>query len=171
MFIEFDQTDDPVINFSHVYEPGEIDLNDEIAHLEGQLKIEGKARRTGETATVTGRLAGKLEVACDRCLKPVEIALNEQFEDSFVTLEIYEQSSSEHELHNADFDVSVYDGARIDVDEMVREQVLLAVPTRQVCREECAGLCPTCGADKNTEQCSCETKEIDPRWNALKNLK
>jgi uncharacterized protein len=64
----------------------------------------------------------------------------------------------------------VFDGEALDVDEIVKEQILLAVPTRMLCREDCKGICPQCGVDKNTGECNCETKEIDPRWAALKNL-
>jgi uncharacterized protein len=64
----------------------------------------------------------------------------------------------------------VFDGEAIDVDEIVKEQILLAVPTRMLCREDCKGICPECGADKNTGECNCVTDEIDPRWAALKDL-
>jgi glycerol-3-phosphate acyltransferase PlsX len=58
----------------------------------------------------------------------------------------------------------------LDVDEIVKEQVLLAVPTRMLCREDCKGICPECGTDRNTGECDCVTNDIDPRWAALKNL-
>jgi uncharacterized protein len=66
--------------------------------------------------------------------------------------------------------VSVFDGSAIDVDEIVKEQILLAVPTRMLCREDCKGICPECGADRNTGECNCVTNDIDPRWAALKKL-
>jgi len=53
----------------------------------------------------------------------------------------------------------------------VREQILLALPSRRLCREECKGLCPTCGADLNAGRCDCEQREVDPRWSALAELK
>jgi uncharacterized protein len=52
----------------------------------------------------------------------------------------------------------------------VNEQILLAVPARMLCREDCKGICPDCGIDRNTGECNCVTNEIDPRWAALKNL-
>ena len=66
--------------------------------------------------------------------------------------------------------LSVLEGDAIDVDEVTKEQILLAVPTRSLCNDDCKGFCPTCGADKNAGECGCEAKEIDPRWAALKNL-
>jgi uncharacterized protein len=81
------------------------------------------------------------------------------------------ESSDVAELTEAEMSVAVFDGEAIDVDEIMKEQILLAVPTRMLCREDCKGICPECGIDKNTGECQCVTDDIDPRWAALKNLK
>jgi DUF177 domain-containing protein len=73
-------------------------------------------------------------------------------------------------LQKEDLALSVFDGETIDLDELVREQVLLAMPPRMLCAEECKGLCPVCGEDRNSQECACETKEIDPRWAGLAGL-
>lgn len=171
VFVEFSQNSEAAINFAHVFEPGEIDLDDETAQVSGALEITGTARKNEAIAEVAGRIVGKLEVACHRCLNSLEVALDIRFEDNFVTLEVYEKTSAEHQIGGADLDVSVYDGERIDIAELAREQILLNIPTRQLCAESCAGLCEKCGANKNTENCQCETEEFDPRWNALKQLR
>ncbi len=75
------------------------------------------------------------------------------------------------ELQKDDLIRSVYEGDAVDLDELVREQILLALPTRTLCREECKGLCPECGANLNAGECDCAQKEIDPRWAALADLK
>ena len=80
------------------------------------------------------------------------------------------ESSGVAELTEAEMSVSVFDGQAIDVDEMVKEQILLAVPTRMLCREDCKGICPECGTDLNVGECKCVKDDIDPRWAALKNL-
>jgi uncharacterized protein len=171
VFVDFSQKSEAAINFAHVFEPGEIDLNDDTAQVSGELEITGTARKNEAVAEVAGRIVGKLDIACHRCLNPLEVALDIRFEDNFVTLDIYEKSSAEHQIGGADLDVSVYDGERIDVSELAREQILLNIPTRQICDESCAGLCEKCGANKNTEDCQCKSDEVDPRWNALKQLK
>jgi uncharacterized protein len=171
MVIDFSQHSEQRINFEHVYKADEIDLNDEAVQIAGDLQVKGAARRSSEIVKVHGNLLGKLEVSCYRCLKPVEVGLNIDFDEEFVTLETYEKSNAEHLLTGEDFSLSVYDGERIDIGEIAREQVLLNLPSHQLCDEACAGLCPKCGTNKNTDACSCETKEIDPRWNALKELK
>jgi uncharacterized protein len=67
-------------------------------------------------------------------------------------------------------DVAVYEGDKIDLGELVREQIILNQPEQVFCREDCKGLCEKCGANRNLIDCKCEEKEIDPRWAALKNL-
>ncbi len=169
MIIEFSQTEEPVVKFEHRYQPDEIEL-DEDARLAGELEVAGKARRKHEQAHVKGKLKGQIAVACDRCLKAVEVPLETEFSVDYTTFENYTETSEHAELHKEDFALSIYDGERIDLAELVREQVILNLPVRQLCSENCAGLCEKCGADLNTESCSCETKEIDPRWSALKDL-
>lgn len=171
MFVDFSQSNERVINFAHVFEPSEINLNDENARVSGDVEVAGTARKTEAGADVAGRIAGSLEIACHRCLKPLEANIEIEFEDNFVTLDVYEKSAAENHIAGADLDVSIYDGERIDMRELAREQILLNLPTRQLCDENCAGLCDTCGANKNTESCSCETETVDPRWNALKELR
>src|SRR5919112_562701 len=75
------------------------------------------------------------------------------------------------ELQAEDLILSAYEGDAVDLDEIVREQTLLALPSRHLCREDCKGLCQKCGANLNENQCSCEQGETDPRWAALADLK
>lgn len=171
MIVDFSQDNESVINFAHVFQPGEIDLNDETATVAGELEVAGRAHRIAETADIAGTIVGKLGVACHRCIEPFEVPIDIRFDDSFVTLDTYEQSKAEHEIGGADLNVSIFDGERIDLGEIVREQILLNVPTHLLCDENCAGLCENCGANKNAVACDCHKDEIDPRWNALRELK
>ncbi|HEX7294502.1 MAG TPA: DUF177 domain-containing protein, partial [Pyrinomonadaceae bacterium] len=123
----------------------------------------------GNEVFVNGHVDARAEVECDRCLKPIELPVNADFELEYITGSEYE-SSAAAELTEAEMSVSVFDGEALDVDEIVKEQILLAVPTRMLCREDCKGICPQCGTNRNTGECNCETKEIDPRWAALKDL-
>jgi uncharacterized protein len=74
------------------------------------------------------------------------------------------------EVREEDLDVFPFDGEKIDLEPLFREQFVLAVPFAPLCREDCKGLCPQCGIDRNTGTCNCE-KPIDPRLAALKGLK
>lgn len=172
MFLDFSQNIEKSINFAHDFQPGEIDLGDETAELAGELKIAGTARQREAGAEVTGKISGDLEIACHRCLKSIRSKIEIEFADDFITLASYEQSRADnHEVAGADLDVSVYDGERIDVKELVREQILLNLPAQQLCEDSCRGLCETCGANKNNDDCSCADEIIDPRWKALEELR
>jgi uncharacterized protein len=74
------------------------------------------------------------------------------------------------EVRDEDLDTFAFDGEKIDLEPVFREQFVLAVPFAPLCREDCKGLCPQCGIDRNSGTCSCE-KPIDPRLAALKGLK
>lgn len=172
MIIDFSQhSEQEIIRFAHVYEPGSIDLEDEAAEISGIIEVSGTARQSSQIARVEGEIKTDLAVACSRCLQPVTVKFENPFSVEFVTLENYQSSSAEHELHDADFALSVYDGAQINLGEIVREQILLELPTHQLCAENCQGLCEKCGKNKNTAACDCETEETDPRWAALQQLK
>ena len=68
-------------------------------------------------------------------------------------------------------DEELFDGKTIDLEPLVREQVLLALPMHAVCREDCKGLCGTCGKNLNEGECGCAPSQVDPRLAALKNIK
>lgn len=171
MIIRFSEHNDSEIRFAQTFDVGAIDLEDETAHLAGPITIAGTARRSSEIARLKGNLSGSLEIDCSRCLQPSHFELDTPFEIDFVTLENYGALNHETELNSTDLSLSVYDGEQIDLNEVVREQILLNLPMQGLCKEDCAGLCEKCSANKNNNPCHCETKEIDPRWNALKELK
>jgi uncharacterized protein len=156
-------------DFAHVYQPEELGSFDERVRLVAPVKVEGKVRLARPEVFVNGHFETRAQVECDRCLKQVELPVDADFDLQYITGAEYE-SSATAELTEEVMSVSVFDGAVIDVDEIVKEQILLAVPTRMLCQPDCKGICPVCGIDKNTGDCECETKDIDPRWAALKNL-
>jgi uncharacterized protein len=169
MQIELTNLKDGGGNFAHVYHPEELDLLDERVRLAGPASVNGVVRRTDDKVVVVGRAEAPARIECDRCLKPVELPVSTDFSVDYITGRDYE-STNVVELTEDEMSLSVFAGDAIDLDEIVREQVLLAVPARALCQQDCKGICPTCGADRNAGACDCETSEIDPRWEALKKL-
>ena len=170
MRIELENLEGGKGDFAHVYNPDDLNTIDERVKLTAPATVNGKLRLAGNEIFVNGHVDARAQVECDRCLKPIELPVNADFELEYITGSEYE-SSAVAELTEAEMSVSVFDGDAIDVDEIVKEQILLAVPTRMLCREDCKGICPQCGTDRNTGECKCVTEDIDPRWAALKNLK
>ena len=170
MRIEVDKLLEGTRSFTHDYAPGELILEDERVRLSGPAHVEGWLTRKEREVQLRGTLSARAEVECDRCLKPVEIPVEADFDVAYTTESDYAASETA-ELQADDLRLSVYDGEAIELDDLVSEQILLALPPRTLCREDCRGLCPSCGADRNIEECRCETVEVDPRWAALASLK
>jgi uncharacterized protein len=170
MRIELANLEDGRGEFATTYEADQLALEDERVQLAGPINVRGRIKRAGAEIVVSGHIEGKLSVDCDRCLKELDLPLNTDFTIEYVSGSDYE-SSQAAELTEDEMAVSVFDGVGIDLDEIVKEQILLAVPTRLLCSVECKGICPVCGADKNTVNCSCESPTTDPRWDALRSLK
>ena len=156
-------------DFAHVYQPDELGHFDERVTVVAPVALKGTVRLAGAEVFVNGHIETRAQVECDRCLKQVELPVSTDFDLQYITGAEYETSATA-ELSEELMSVSVFDGEAIDVDEIVKEQVLLAVPTRMLCQPDCKGICPVCGIDRNTGDCECETTEVDPRWAALKNL-
>jgi len=167
--IELDSLEGSSKAFAHVYEDGELEFKDERVRLLEPPEISGQITRKGTQVILHGRLTARAQVDCDRCLNSVELPLRAEFNLQYVTAVEYAAIDAA-ELEETDLALSVFDGEAIDVDEMVREQVLLAVPTRSLCREDCKGFCPVCGADRNLKECGCQTEDADPRWAGLREL-
>lgn len=170
MRIELENLEGRKGDFAHVYQPGELNPVDERVNLAGPATVSGEVRLTGNEVLVEGHVETRVQVECDRCLKPVELPVSADFALEYITGADYE-SGSVAALSEEQLSVSVFDGEAIDVDEMVKEQILLEVPVRTLCREDCQGICPECGIDRNSGQCKCTVDEVDPRWAALKSLK
>jgi uncharacterized protein len=170
MRIELENLEGGKGDFAHVYLPDELNPVDERIRLTEPATVRGKVRLSGNEVFVNGHIDTRAQVECDRCLQQIELPVSADFVLEYITGSDY-ASSNMAELTEDAMAVSVFDGQAIDVDEIVKEQIVLAVPTRVLCREDCKGICPECGIDKNTGECQCVTDDIDPRWAALKNLK
>ena len=170
MRVELAKLDNNVGNFAHEYAAGEFVLDDDRVAVAGAPRVSARISRTEHKVVVVGEFAAIAEVECDRCLQPVELPISSDFRLEYVTAETY-MSSETVELAQGDLALSIFDGQVIDVDDIVREQLLLAIPTHAICQENCKGFCPVCGADRNVTDCNCDATEIDPRWSGLKDLR
>ena len=146
----------------------EIDL-DETSRLTGNVVFVGDMSRDGTETRVRGRVTGEVEADCVRCLEAVAKSIDLEFEDIFVDA-ADEPADDDIQLGEDELDVSLITDTAIDMADVVREQLILATTENVLCREDCKGLCPKCGGNRNLIDCKCEEKEVDPRWAALKNL-
>jgi uncharacterized protein len=118
---------------------------------------------------VRGTLTGALRCECDRCLEPFEVPANGTFDLLYEPAGLASTARAAA-ITEEDAEVGYYEGEGIELADVVREQLSLSLPMQRLCRPECQGICPTCGADRNEARCQCKPAAAEQRWAALKNL-
>ncbi|HEV7889022.1 MAG TPA: DUF177 domain-containing protein [Pyrinomonadaceae bacterium] len=171
MRIEVENLKEKAEAFSHSYATGEVELEDEGARLVAPAEVRGEASLKGEEVRVRGEIKTEVELLCDRCAAPSRAPLEVEFDTRFIPQALAVGEADNVQLLTEDLGLAAYEDGAVDVDELVLEQILLALPSRNLCREDCKGLCQKCGANLNAGQCSCEQGETDPRWAALADFK
>src|SRR5438477_5957445 len=158
-----------------VLDPGAVHLEGEDEFTLESGRLAGRVER-GEEETVhfRGRLQARLKMHCGRCLEEFVHPVEEDLDLFFMPRAPEPEDDEEEEdveLSDRDMVVAYYEESRIDLGEMVREQMLLALPLRRLCRAECRGLCPSCGVNRNTASCECHPAEsVDERLAPLRKL-
>jgi uncharacterized protein len=117
-----------------------------------------------------GRFAGNFRVPCARCVEPVEIPLSADFDLIFRPAEA-DSESPERSITAPETEIGYYQKDSLFLEDVLREQVLLSLPVRTLCKADCKGLCPCCGENRNSQMCNCEVGPSDPRWEALAGLR
>jgi uncharacterized protein len=139
------------------------------------LRFQGRVEPTGEDFLVRGKLAGAVVTSCGRCLEEAKLALDVDVSVLFVEREESKGAESEEDEEPAldAPDVMTYEDGIIDLGAELREEILLAIPTQVLCREECKGLCPVCGGNRNQVPCQCEEaqKQAQSKFAAVARLK
>ena len=133
--------------------------------LAAPLEVDLTARSVGEGVLVRGKLRGRVRMACRRCLEPVEREI-----DDTVDLLFLPPTGDEEEDTGGDAYTLPARGTELDLTDAVREHVLLDNPEYALCREECRGLCPTCGTNLNEGACECVPEAAPSAWDALKKI-
>jgi uncharacterized protein len=147
---------------------GEIDLASNDAEIVGPIEGEARMQRTNQGVLVSGEFDATASMMCVRCLDGFEESFHLTFSDMFMpTIEV----NSGHPLPRiTEDDVFEIDKHHhLNLTDALRQQIILALPMQPLCRENCAGLCPICGANHNVTSCQCES-EIHPQWGALAEL-
>jgi uncharacterized protein len=116
---------------------------------------------------VRGHLAGELEMTCSRCLEPFTLRVAPEFDLGYVS-RTENVGEGEREVEEDDLTTAFYSDDQIDLEQLIGEQLHLAMPMKPLCTEDCRGLCPQCGTNLNMGTCSCSEQWTDPRLAALK---
>ena len=178
MFFNIHELELHKIDFAETFAPGMIELTAEMeqktplqasGHAELLEEHHGGGRRV-QDIRVIGGFSTQVEANCSRCLEPVAHDLAVQFDLLYRPLGV-NSLSDEVAISEAETEISFYSGEGLALEDVLKEQVLLALPAKPLCQETCKGLCPHCGQNLNAGRCDCSVKPSDPRWNALAGIK
>jgi DUF177 domain-containing protein len=125
-----------------------------------------------DTVFLRGSVVGEVLVPCVRCLREVRAKVEAPLKMVLTEAEEAAPGEDSPADEGDDTEHATHDGITVDLGDVLREALILAVPMTPLCRATCKGLCPVCGGDRNEKDCSCEQKKLeDPRLAPLKDLK
>ena len=167
MKIELKRTSEDFSQKLHLEEAPEVlKLRVEGAAFEEPVKVELSVSKSQDQLICRGKVITPVKLECSRCLVVYEENLSSDL-DFVVNLAGTPEGI---DIDEDSYFMADPSSAFFEIDDLVREVIILAVPLKPLCSEDCKGLCPICGTDLNRSQCSCVKKEADPRWDKLKGL-
>ncbi|MBZ5514271.1 MAG: DUF177 domain-containing protein [Acidobacteriia bacterium] len=152
---------------SKTYAPGALDYHGAEYRQGAPLQVNGIAELVGPEIRIRGHLDTRIEALCDRCLRRTEIPIARDFDLFYRSVKTIARVE-EIEIPEDELDIGFYEGEGIALADIVREQVILSLPMKIICRPDCRGLCPNCGADLNRGDCGCPPPEANSPFTSLK---
>ena len=163
---------DRKVSLDGALEPGVIDFTGESVRQIGPLTWNATAERAGEEIRIAGNLSGTMEMSCSRCLEPARCDIQKSFDLFFRERDedLFDEDQ-DVELTEEDTRTAFFTGTQLAIGDVLREQVLLALPMKALCRVDCKGLCPVCGTNRNQNTCSCSGEVFSPHMEKLLEIK
>ena len=170
MFLSVRELELRKIGFDKIFEPGQIEFAGEDLEQGSPLHATGSAEllpESGGQMRVWGSYTVEMVAQCDRCLARTRFPLEAGF-DLYYRPASDVPEEEEVKIDPGETEIGFYEDG-LELEDILREQVLLALPMQRVCSESCKGICPECGKNRNETACDCKP-EADDRWGALRNL-
>ena len=152
------------------YAPGAVDYHTPDFRQTDPLEVRATAEMVDSQIRISGELHTRVEIACARCLEPVIEEVSRDFDLYYRPMRSISREE-EVRLKLDDTEIAFFEGDGLFLTDVLAEQVLLAIPMKIICRSDCKGLCPHCGANLNSDECRCESHPGDPRMAPLARLK
>jgi len=174
MFLSVKEMELRKVRFDETFEPGQLDFSGEDLEQRTPLHATGVAElleNTDGEMRIKGQYTVEMASECDRCLGRARYALDSGF-DLFYRPMSFIAREEEVEIDEGEAEIGFYENGGIELEDILREQVLLALPMQRVCSDVCKGFCPICGKNRNETECDCVSKmgSADDRWGALRKL-
>jgi uncharacterized protein len=160
------------VRFDETFAPGQIDFSGEALEQASPLHAAGTAELLAHSdgeIRIRGSYTVEMTAECDRCLGRARFPMDARF-DLFYRPAAQIAREEEVSIDESEAEIGFYEDRGIELAEILRERVLLALPMQRVCSDACQGICPVCGRNRNESQCDCKTAAADDRWGALRNL-
>jgi uncharacterized protein len=167
MFIDINKIDEDGLSFERTLDLSDLDDGAGQAISAEQVRVRGSVERNGETVDLTARLNATVRLSCARCLEYFDLPVDREF-----VLRLVAEEPGPATAKAADADDTLFQApeGRADLGEIATEQIYLSLPMKPVCREDCKGLCPACGANRNVDECGCPQEPEDLRLAPLREL-
>jgi uncharacterized protein len=171
-FVDLKDLAQDKISIQGSFEPGVVDFSADNIKQVKPLEWNATAERAGDEVRISGSLRTTMEVACSRCLEPATLEIAKPFDLYFRQRdELMFDEDDEIELTEKDTRTAFFTGTQLAIGDILREQVLLALPMKALCRLDCKGLCPECGTNLNIRNCNCPKEQFNPNLDTLLELK
>ncbi len=171
MILNIEEIEEGLTERDFTCEPSFLDLVEESSSsFVTPVGVHLQLMRRGGNVSLTGDISFSVELLCSRCARSFKRSFCERVE-ALYRKEKPELREGEGQLSGEEVETLFYDGETIDLSTPIRDTILLSVPIKPLCREDCKGLCPRCGKDLNEGPCDCPKESSDPRWRRLAELK
>jgi uncharacterized protein len=172
MFLSIKEMEVRKVRFDETFQPGEIDFSSEGIRQSSPLHAAGMAELLANTdgeVRIQGHLIVKLESECDRCLGRAEFPLDTHLDLFYRPIQSLEVAD-EVAIDEGEAEIGFYEDGGMELEDILREQVMLLLPMQRVCSPECKGICPVCGKNRNETACNCREEPVNDRWSALRKI-
>src|ERR1017187_7896474 len=172
MFLSVKELELRKIRFDETFQPRQSDFRGEDLEQSSPLHASGSAEVLAHSdgeVRIQGRFTVEMAAQCDRCLGSAHFPLDGSFDLFYRPVSVVAHEE-EVEIGEDEVEIGFYEGAGLELEDILREQVLLALPMQRTCSEDCRGICPACGRNRNETACDCRTESSDERWGALRKL-
>lgn len=133
-----------------------------------KVEVDCLITKTAGTIFIKGVLSAQINICCSRCLEKTNLPIGSDF--AYTLMPVKNETNRELELTPDDLEISYYQGDFIDLTPVICEQIILQIPIKALCKEDCKGLCQRCGMNLNVSPCNCKPDVVDGRMAALKNF-
>jgi len=172
MFLSIKEMELRKVRFDETFAPGQIDFSLESLQQDTPLHATGAAQLLPHTEgeiRIQGKYSVRMGSVCDRCLGAAVFPIDAGFDLFYRPVSVIARDE-EVEIDEGEAEIGFYENGGIELEDIIRDQVLLALPMQRVCSESCKGICPGCGKNRNEHACGCAPGGGDARWSALRDL-